>query len=110
MEIGSAVPALSQTARAVCAVWHSFWIRKKANTRKRKNGCIAAQVIVDGNRSEFALSVSEDPPVTVLTVQMRTPCEGLSEKGGMRALCYLADRVEQLLENEMELSQTSCPA
>lgn len=83
---------------------------EESEYEKAEDGCIAAQVIVDGNRSEFALSVSEDPPVTVLTVQMRAPCEGLSEKGGMRALCYLADRVEQLLENEMELSQTSCPA
>ena len=83
---------------------------EESEYEKAEDGCIAAQVIVDGNRSEFALSVSEDPPVTVLTVQMRTPCEGLSEKGGMHALCYLADRVEQLLENEMELSQTSCPA
>ena len=74
---------------------------EESEYEKAEDGCIAAQVIVDGNRSEFALSVSEDPPVTVLTVQMRTPCAGLSEKGGRRAPYDLADRVERLLDTEM---------
>lgn len=71
---------------------------------KVENGCIAAKVTVYGNRSEFTLSVSEAPPVTVLVVQVSEPCEGLSEQGKLRAADYLADRVEQLLENELKIS------
>ncbi len=71
---------------------------------KAENGSIAANVTVYENRSGFKLSVSEQPPVTVLTVDISDPCEGLSLKGQQRAADYLADRVEQLLENELKLS------
>lgn len=71
---------------------------------KSDDGCITARITVYGNRSGFALSVTEKPPVTVLTVRMSEPREGLSEQGEMRAIDYLADRVEQLLENELKLS------
>ena len=71
---------------------------------KAESGCIAARVTVYGNKSGFALSVSEEPPVTVLTVQITDSCAGLSEQGKLRAVDYLADRVEQLLENELKLS------
>ena len=67
------------------------------------DGWITAQVTVYGNRSGFVLSVSEEPPVTVLTVQVREPCPGLSRQGQQRAADYLADRVEQQLENELLL-------
>ena len=70
-----------------------FWIRKKA-----------AKVTVYGNQSGFELSVSEELPATVLTVQISAPCQGLSVQGQQRAVDYLADRVEQLLENELKLS------
>ena len=72
---------------------------------KAENGRIAAKVTVYGNRSGFELSVSEAPPATVLTVQMSEPCEGLSERGKLRAADYLADRVEQLLENELKIEK-----
>ena len=71
---------------------------------KTENGCIAAKITVYGNRSRFMLSVSEVPPATILTVEISTPCEGLSEQGQRRAADYLADRVEQLLENELKIS------
>lgn len=71
---------------------------------KAENGRIAAEVTVYGNKSGFTLSVSEQPPVTVLTVQISAPCQGLSVQGQRRAADYLADRVEQLLENELKLS------
>ena len=71
---------------------------------KAENGRIAAKVTVYGNKSGFTLSVSEQPPVTVLTVQISAPCQGLSVQGQRRAADYLADRVEQLLENELKLS------
>ena len=71
---------------------------------KAENGRIAAKVTVYGNRSGFELSVSEELPATVLTVQISAPCQGLSVQGQRRAVDYLADRVEQLLENELKLS------
>ena len=71
---------------------------------KAENGRIAAKVTVYGNQSGFELSVSEELPATALTVQVSAPCEGLSEQGKLRAADYLADRVEQLLENELKLS------
>ena len=69
---------------------------------KTHDGCITARVTVSGNRSEFILSVSESPPVTVLTVRISAPYEGLSHQGQQRLADYLADRVEQLLENELK--------
>ena len=48
---------------------------------KAENGGIAAKVTVYGNRSGFTLSVSEQPPATVLTVEISDPCEGLSRQG-----------------------------
>ena len=57
-----------------------------------------------GNKSGFALSVSEDPPGTVLTVKVSAPCQGLSQQGRLRAADYLANRVEQLLENEFKIA------
>ena len=71
---------------------------------KAENGRIAAKVTVYGNQSGFTLSVSEQPPGTILTVEINAPCEGLSRQGEKRAADYLADRVEQLLENELKLS------
>lgn len=71
---------------------------------KAENGGIAAGITVYGNKSGFTLSVSEQPPVTVLTVQISAPCQGLSVQGQRRAADYLADRVEQLLENELKIS------
>ena len=71
---------------------------------KAENGRIAAKVTVYGNQSGFELSVSEELPATVLTVQISAPCQGLSVQGQRRAVDYLADRVEQLLENELKIS------
>ena len=71
---------------------------------KAENGRIIAEVTVYGNKSGFMLSVSEQPPATVLTVEISDPYEGLSRQGEQRAVDYLADRVEQLLENELKIS------
>ena len=71
---------------------------------KAENGRIAAKVTVYGNKSGFLLSVSEQLPVTVLTIEISDPCKGLSEQGEQRAVDYLADRVEQLLENELKIT------
>ncbi len=71
---------------------------------KEKSGHIDADVAVFGNKNGFEIIVSEEPPATVLTVSIITPREGLSEQGQQRAMDYLADAVEQLLENELKLS------
>ena len=71
---------------------------------KAENGRIAVKMTVYGNQSGFTLSVSEQPPGTILTVEISDPCEGLSQQGEKRAADYLADRVEQLLENELKIS------
>lgn len=71
---------------------------------KAENGSIAVKMTVYGNKSGFELSVSEELPATVLTVQISAPCQGLSVQGQRRAVDYLADRVEQLLENELKIS------
>lgn len=71
---------------------------------KESGGCIDADVTVFGNKSGFEIAVSEEPPDTVLTVSVKAPREGLSEQGQQRAADYLADSVEQLLENELKLS------
>ena len=47
---------------------------------KAENGRIAAKVTVYGNRSGFTLSVSEQPPATVLTVEISAPYGGLSRQ------------------------------
>lgn len=71
---------------------------------KAENRGIAAKVTVYGNKSGFMLSVSEHSPDTVLTVEISDPCDELSRQGEQRAVDYLADRVEQLLENELKIS------
>ena len=58
---------------------------EQSEYEKTEDGWIAANITVYGNRSGFTLSVSEDPPATVLTVQVSAPCEGLSEQGKLRA-------------------------
>lgn len=71
---------------------------------KEDAGQIDADVSVFGNTSGFEITVSEEPPATVLNVTVISPREGLSEQGEIRAVEYLADRVEQLLENELKIS------
>ena len=95
---------LPYTRQVVLYALYDVLDSEESDYDKAENGCIAAQVTVYGNRSGFALSVSAAPPVTVLTVQMSDPCQGLSELGKLRAADYLADRVEQQLENELKLS------
>ncbi len=95
---------LPYTRQLVLYALYDVLDSEKSEYDKTENGDIAAGVTVYGNRSGFVLSVSEQPPVTVLTVEIRDPCEGLSRQGEQRAVDYLADRVEQLLENELKLS------
>lgn len=72
---------------------------------KTDTGCIRARVTVYGNPSGFVMTVSDAPPATVLTVDIPDPCLGLSRQGQRRSVQYLADRVEQLLENELTINR-----
>ena len=85
---------LSYNKQLVLYALYDILDSEESEYAKAENGCIAAKVTVYGNRSGFALSVSEQPPSTVLTVQMSAPCAD-----------YLADRVEQLLENELKMQK-----
>lgn len=71
---------------------------------KTAAGCIRARVTVYGNPSGFVVSVADAPPATVLTVDIAEPCPGLSAQGQRRSVQYLADKVEQLLENELKIN------
>ena len=95
---------LPYTKQLVLYALYDVLDSEKSEYDKQESGRIAAEVTVYGNRSGFTLSVSEHPPDTVLTVEISDPCEGLSRQGEQRAVDYLADRVEQLLENELKLS------
>ena len=95
---------LPYTKQLVLYALYDVLDSEKSEYDKQENGDIAAGITVYGNRSGFTLSVSEHLPDTVLTVEISDPCEGLSRQGEQRAVDYLADRVEQLLENELKLS------
>lgn len=95
---------LPYTKQLVLYALYDVLDSEKSEYDKAENGGIAAEVTVYGNRSGFTLSVSEQPPATVLTVEISAPYGGLSRQGQQRAADYLADRVEQLLENELKIS------
>ena len=95
---------LPYTKQLVLYALYDVLDSEKSEYDKQESGGIAAGITVYGNRSGFTLSVSEHPPDTVLAVEISDPCEGLSRQGEQRAVDYLADRVEQLLENELKLS------
>lgn len=69
-----------------------------------QSGGIAADLSVYGNRIGFRVCVREQSPATELTVAVTKPCDGLSEQGKQRAADFLADRVAQLLENELRIN------
>lgn len=95
---------LPYTKQLVLYALYDVLDSEESEYEKAEDGCITAKVTVYGNKSGFALSVSEDPPGTVLTVQVSAPCQGLSQQGRLRAADYLANRVEQLLENEFKIA------
>lgn len=69
-----------------------------------QSGGITANLLVYGNQIGFTIDIREQPPATELTVAVTKPCEGLSEQGKRRAADYLADRVAQLMENEIKIN------
>ena len=71
--------------------------------RDGADGAILAQVTVYDNPGQFSIAVWDGPVGTELSVSITKPRPGLSPEGQRRAVNYLADRVEQLLENELRL-------
>lgn len=71
--------------------------------RDGPGGAILADVTVYGNPGRFAIAVRDGPAGTELSVTITEPRPGLSPEGRRRAETYLADRVEQLMENELRL-------
>ena len=71
--------------------------------RDGSDGAILADVTIYGNPGRFSIAVRDGPAGTDLSVSITAPRPGLSPEGRRRAENYLADRVEQLLENELRL-------
>lgn len=72
--------------------------------REGAGGAILARVTVYGNPGRFSIAVRDGPAGTELAVSITEPRPGLSPEGQRRAENYLADRVEQLMENELRLN------
>ena len=71
--------------------------------RDASGGAILADVTVYGNPGRFSIAVRDGPAGTELSVSITRPRPGLSPEGRRRAENYLADRVAQLMENELQL-------
>ena len=69
--------------------------------RDEPEGAILADITVYGNTGRFSIAVRDGPIGTELSVSITEPRPGLSPAGQRRAENYLADRVEQLIENEL---------
>lgn len=94
---------LPYTKQLVLLALYDVLEQENSEYRKGADGDILAGVTVYGNYSEFSFTVSEDIPATNLSVAVVSPGIGLSERGMQRAANYMADRVEQLLENELKI-------
>lgn len=94
---------LPYTKQLVLLALYDVLDQEKSEYHKDADGNILAGVTVYGNYSEFSFTVSEDSPATNFSVAVVSPGMGLSEQGMQRAVTYLADRVEQLLENELKI-------
>lgn len=83
-----------------------FDILEQENSQYRKvseNDSVLADISVYGNISGFHIHIRERTPATEMVVSVVKPFRGLSAKGQQRAADYIADRVEQILENELIL-------
>ena len=78
--------------------------------RDEPGGAILADVTVYDNPGRFSIAVRDGPAGTELLVSITEPRPGLSPAGRRRAENYLADRVEQLMENELRLDRPPDPA
>ena len=72
--------------------------------REGGGGGRLARVTGFGNPGRWSVAVRDGPAGTGLAGAITEPRPGLSPEGQRRAENYLADRVEQLLENELRLN------
>ena len=77
--------------------------------REGAGGAVLAHITVYGNPGRFSIAVRDGLAGTELAVSITEPRPGLSPEGRRRAENYLADRVEQLLENELQLEPLARP-
>ena len=77
--------------------------------RDETGGAVLADVTVYGNPGRFSIAVRDGPAGTELSVSITAPRPGLSPEGQRRAENYLADRVAQLMENELRLEPLALP-
>ena len=94
---------LPYTKQLVLLALYDVLDQENSEYHKGTDDDILAGITVYGNYSEFSFTVSEELPATNLSVAVVSPGAGLSEQGRRRAANYLADRVEQLLENEFRI-------
>ena len=94
---------LPYTRQLVLLALYDVLDQEESEYHKGTGGDILAGVTVYGNYSEFSFTVSEDMPATNLSVAVVSPGMRLSEQGKQRDANYMADRVEQLLENELKI-------
>ena len=94
---------LPYTRQLVLLALYDVLDQEESEYLKGTGGDILAGVTVYGNYSEFSFTVSEDMPATNLSVAVVSPGMRLSEQGKQRDANYMADRVEQLLENELKI-------
>ena len=83
-----------------------FDILEQENSQYQKSSeddGVLADIPVYGNVSGFHIHIRESPPATEMEISVVKPFQGLSVKGQQRAADYIADRVEQILENELIL-------
>ncbi len=71
--------------------------------RDESGRAILADITGYGNPGRFSIAVRDGPAGTELSVSITQSRPGLSPEGQRRAENYLADRVEQLMENELRL-------
>ena len=71
--------------------------------REGAGGAVLAHITVYDNPGRFSIAVRDGPAGTELSLTLIRPRTGLSPAGQRRAENYLADRVEQLMENELRL-------
>ena len=103
--MSSTVRLLPYTKKLVLLALYDVLEQEHSEYKKDgQSGDIVTTVNVYGNTSEFSVNIREKQSAAETTVTLTCPCEDLSEKGCRRAVDYLADRVEQLLENEIKTS------
>ena len=75
--------------------------------RDKNSGEISAEVMVYDNSNTFRILVNgkDNDEKSIMRIVCDSANSDLSEKGSQRAVNFLADSVEQLLENELLMTQ-----